>query len=189
MEDSNMEKDKNAIPQEQVDNQNEITDESKNKTITLAKIARWVGCCLVIFPFLITGFGFNWFWYLVIIGVALFTFMMFGIEGKDISEYSMVKKTLIGFLVVGCIMYLWGPLNPEKESFDSKCEEVCESIEECENFDEYNFVILKEFGPFMDELEEAENNAKISPSHHKELLKKINHSMDKWIKAHDNESY
>lgn len=174
MEESTMEKDKNVTPQEQeqVDSTNEKTDERNNKTITLAKIARWVGCCLVIFPFLITGFGLNWFWYLIIIGVALFTFMMFGIEGKDMSEYSLAKKTLIGFLAVGCIMYLWGPLNPEAESLDSKCEEICESIEECENFDEYNVVILKEFGPFMDELEEAENHAKISPSHHKELLKK-----------------
>lgn len=189
MEESTMEKDKNVIPQEQVDNQNEITDESKNKTITLAKIARWVGCCLVIFPFIITGFGFNWFWYLIIIGVALFTFMMFGIEGKDMSEYSLAKKTLIGFLAVGCIMYLWGPLNPEAESFDSKCEEVCEAIEDCDNEHELKVVILKEYGPFTDELEEALNNAKISPSHYGDLLTKLSDALDKWHKAHDNESY
>lgn len=121
MEDSTMEKDKNVTPQEQeqVNNTIEVTEESKNKTLKLAKIAGYIGLFLVLAPFFITGFGFNWFWYLVIIVVAFFTFAMFGMKGKDISEHSIVKKTLISFLVVGCIMFIWGPLNSDYGSDDS----------------------------------------------------------------------
>lgn len=108
-----LEKDKNFTQEEQANNTIEVTEESKNKTVSLAKIAGIIGCILILAPFFITGFGFNWFWYLVIVGVVVFTLAMFGVEGKEISDYSMVKTTFIGFLVVGCIMYLWGPLNPD----------------------------------------------------------------------------
>ncbi len=122
MEDSTLEKDKNVTPQEQQEQMNntiKVTEESKNKTLKLAKIAGYIGLFLVLAPFFITGFGFNWFWYLVIIGVAFFTLAMFGMKGKDISEHSIVKKTLISFLVVGCLMFIWGPLNSEYGSDSS----------------------------------------------------------------------
>ena len=91
--------------------QEELT-ENGGKTVHLAKIVSIIGGILILGPFFITGFGFNWFWYLVIFGVAFFTLGLFGIEGKEKDDYSYVKKVLLGFLVVGCIMYLWGPLNP-----------------------------------------------------------------------------
>ena len=113
MEESTMEKDKNVTPQEQeqVNNTIEVTEESKKKTLKLAKIAGYIGLFLVLAPFFITGFGFNWFWYLVIIVVAICALAMFGTEGNEVSDYSSAKNTLIGFLVVGCIMFIWGPLN------------------------------------------------------------------------------
>jgi len=85
------------------------------KAIRLAKIAFWLGVILVILPFFITGFGFGWFWYLIIIGVAFFSFLLLGVTGKDKGDYSYVKTVFIGFCVLGCFMFLWGPLNPNYE--------------------------------------------------------------------------
>ena len=89
----------------------EVKEEEGGKAIRLAKIVLIIGLILVLAPFFITGFGFNWFWYLVIIGVAFFTFCMTGVDGVK-GDYSYVKSVLIGFLFVGLIMFLWGPLNP-----------------------------------------------------------------------------
>jgi len=138
MENLNLEKDTNIVPEEQEQTVNtiEVSEESKKKTIELAKIARWIGCFLVIAPFIWSGFGFNWFWYLVIIIVALFTLMMYGVEGKDIADYSLVKNTLIGFLVVGCIMYLWGPLNSDYGNEKDENEAVTEYSSD--SYDDYN---------------------------------------------------
>jgi hypothetical protein len=121
MEESTMEKDKNVTPQkqEQVNNTIEVTEESKKKTLKLAKIAGYIGLFLVLAPFFITGFGFNWFFYLIIIVVAICALAMFGTDGNKMSDYSDVKNTLVGFLVVGCIMFIWGPLNSNYGSDDS----------------------------------------------------------------------
>ena len=128
MEDSNLEKDINVTPeeQEQVNNTIEVTEESKKKTLKLAKIAGYIGLFLVLAPFFITGFGFNWFWYLVIIVVAICALAMFGTDGTKMSDYSEVKNTLIGFIVVGFIMYLWGPLNSDYGDSSSGSENYAE---------------------------------------------------------------
>lgn len=91
------------------------TDEVK-KSIRLAKIAFWLGVILILAPFFITGFGFGWFWYIVILGVTFFTFILLGFDGKSKGDYSYAKTLLIAFCIVGCVMYLWGPLNPKYTS-------------------------------------------------------------------------
>ena len=88
-----------------------VVDEEE-KAVRLTKIAFWIGVILVLAPFFITGFGFGWFWYLLIIGVAIFCLALMGTDGRDKGDYSFAKTVLIGFCVVGCLMYLWGPLNP-----------------------------------------------------------------------------
>lgn len=105
-----------AKQKEKIDEEKkEIYADEGKKAIRLAKIALWLGVILVLAPFFINGFGFGWFWYLVIIGVAFFTFTLFGVDGKSKGEYSDTRAILIGFCVVGCLMYLWGPLNPNYE--------------------------------------------------------------------------
>jgi hypothetical protein len=90
----------------------ENNEDVARKAARLIKIAFWVGVILVLAPFFVTGFGFGWFWYLIIIGVAFFCLSLLGTNGKDNGAYSDAKNILIGFCVVGCLMYLWGPLNP-----------------------------------------------------------------------------
>lgn len=85
------------------------------KTTLLIRIALCVGAILILAPFIITGFGFGWFWYLIIIGVAFCCMSLLGTDRKDRGAYSDVKVILIGFCVVGCIMFVWGPLNPDYE--------------------------------------------------------------------------
>lgn len=84
----------------------------EEKTIRLTKIAFWLGVILILAPFFITGFGFGWFWYLLIIGVAILCLALMGTDGRNKGDYSFAKSILIGFCIVGCLMYIWGPLNP-----------------------------------------------------------------------------
>lgn len=93
----------------------EENEDIAQKASLLTKIALGVGVILVLAPFFITGFRFGWFWYLIIIGVAFFCLSLLGTDGKEKEDYSDAKVTLIGFCVVGCLMYLWGPLNPDYE--------------------------------------------------------------------------
>ena len=87
MENLNMEKDTNIVPEEQGQAVNtiEITEESKKKTLSFAKKTRIIGCIL------------------------------------------------IGFLVIGCITYLWRPLNLEDESFDSSLGNIIYSSSNDDN--------------------------------------------------------
>ena len=96
------------------------TKKEKNEDVVrkaklLRNIAFCVGVILVLAPFFITGFGFGWFWYLIIIGVAFFCLSLLGTDGKEKGDYSDAKIILIGFCIVGCIMFVWGPLNSDYE--------------------------------------------------------------------------
>ena len=93
----------------------EKNEDVVRKAILLKKIALWGGVILVLAPFFITGFGFGWFWYLLIIGVAILCLALMGTDGKDKDDFSFAKSILIGFCIIGCLMYLWGPLNPKYE--------------------------------------------------------------------------
>ena len=113
----------NAINQKEAEKKERTSKEKKNKVaneggkaIRLSKIALWLGVALIMFPFFITGFGFGWFWYITIIGIAICTIMLLGIDGKSEGEYSLVKSILLGYCAVGLIMYLWGPLNPNYDN-------------------------------------------------------------------------
>ena len=93
----------------------EKNEDLVKKAILLKKIALCGSVILVLAPFFITGFGFGWFWYLLIIGVIILCLALMGTDGSDKGDYSLVKSILISFCVVGCLMYLWGPLNPNYE--------------------------------------------------------------------------
>lgn len=90
--------------------------EEPSKTTLKAKVAFYLGLGLVFCPFFINGFSFGIFWYLLIIGVAFFTFIVYGIDGKGEGEAKLVKNILIGFCIVLVMMLNWGPLDPNYSS-------------------------------------------------------------------------
>ena len=97
----------------------ERKENERKKAVQLAKTTLWVGVILILAPFFLHGFGFGWFWYLVIVGIAFFCFMLLGTDGKEEGDFSFVRSILVGFFVVGFIMYLWGPLSPSYKSSSS----------------------------------------------------------------------
>lgn len=93
--------------------------EEPSKTALKAKVAFYLGLVLVFGPFIINGFSFGIFWYLLIIGVAFFTFVVYGIDGKREGEAKFVKNLLVGFCIVLVMMLEWGPLDPNYSSSSS----------------------------------------------------------------------
>lgn len=102
---------RNEVEAERKNRNKRLTDIGE-RAVRLSKVVLIIGGILIFAPFFITGFGFNFFWYLIITGLAFFSFLMLGVDGCSKNEYSYVKSILIGFLIIGCVMYLWGPLNP-----------------------------------------------------------------------------
>lgn len=93
--------------------------EGPSQTVVKAKIALYLGLGLIFGPFIINGFSFGFFWYLLIIGVAFFTFLVYGIDGKREGEAKFVKNILVGFCIVLVVMLEWGPLDPNYSSSSS----------------------------------------------------------------------
>ena len=93
----------------------EKNEDVVRKAILLKNAAFGGGVILILAPFFITGFGFGWFWYLLIIGIAILCVAVLGTDGRNKDDNLFVKSAFIGLCVVGCLMYLWGPLNPNYE--------------------------------------------------------------------------
>ena len=86
------------------------SDAKKGKMIRTIDIC--LGWTLIILPFVFHGFSFGFFWYLLIAGVAFLTLICHVSEMKTTTD----KDGTIGFfvimIIVGIIMFIWGPLNP-----------------------------------------------------------------------------
>lgn len=91
--------------------------ESVKKVKRLANIAIWASIIAIVMCFVTSGFGFSFWWYLVIVGLILIVLVLMGtisIPMKQ-SDIGFAKNTSIVCFV--CIGLLWtcGPLNSDYE--------------------------------------------------------------------------
>ena len=98
----------NTIPNEEV-----ASAEETKSCLILAKITSILGCIVAIGPFFITGFSFGILWYVIIVLAGFISIATLGTEGKSKDDFSFVKTAIVIVCVIGIIMYLWGPLNPD----------------------------------------------------------------------------
>lgn len=110
---------KEAELKEWINARKEKNENERKKAVLLAKTTFVFGVILILVPFFLHGFRFGWFWYLLIVGIAFFSLMLYSIDGKGKDQLSLVKSILAVFCVVGFIMYLWGPLSPSYKSSSS----------------------------------------------------------------------
>lgn len=94
--------------------------ESVKKIKPIANIAIWASIIAIVMCFVISGFGFSIWWYIVIVGLILLVLSLMGtisITMKQ-SDLGFVKKMSIACFI--CIGFLWtcGPLNSNYERSD-----------------------------------------------------------------------
>ena len=58
------------------------------------------------------GFSFGFFWYLLIAGVAFLTLICHMNEMKTTTDKDGTIGFLVIMIIIGIIMFIWGPLNP-----------------------------------------------------------------------------
>ena len=86
------------------------------KEAVICKYKNYLGVFLCLYisitPFYLFGFSFGFFWYLLIAFVIFLLLSLWGTAWKTREDMSTVNEVLIMLIVIGFIMFLWGPLNP-----------------------------------------------------------------------------
>ena len=71
-----------------------------------------LGWLLIILPFVFHGFSFDFFWYLLIAVVAFLTLISHASDIKTTIDKGGAVGYLVIMIIIGIIMFIWGPLNP-----------------------------------------------------------------------------
>lgn len=89
-----------------------LTEDEIKKTKILRIVGICIGLCIIIIPFILNGFSIGIFWYLLI-GLAIFLLMaLFGCKSEMSDDKDVTNMSLIVYLIIAVIMFIWGPLNP-----------------------------------------------------------------------------
>ena len=89
-----------------------LTENEAKKGKRIKTIDIYLGWALIILPFMFHGFSFGFFWYLLIAGVAFLTLLCHVNEVKTTTDKDGTIGFLVIMIIIGIIMYIWGPLNP-----------------------------------------------------------------------------
>lgn len=89
-----------------------LTESETKKGKMTKTIDICLGWALIILPFVFHGFSFGFFWYLLIAGVAFLTLICHVGEMKTTTDKDGAIGFLVIMIIVGIIMFIWGPLNP-----------------------------------------------------------------------------
>ena len=89
-----------------------LTESEAKKGKRLNTINIYLGWFLIIAPFMFHGFSFGFFWYLLIAGVAFLTLICHMNEMKTTTDKDGTIGFLVIMIIIGIIMFIWGPLNP-----------------------------------------------------------------------------
>ena len=89
-----------------------LTEDEVKKTKILRIVGICMGLCIIIIPFILNGFSIGIFWYLLI-GLAVFLLMaLLGCKSEMSDDKDVTNMSLIVYLIIAVIMFIWGPLNP-----------------------------------------------------------------------------
>lgn len=89
-----------------------LTESEVKKGKMIRTIDIYLGWALIILPFMFHGFSFGFFWYLLIAGVAFLTLICHVSEMKTTTDKDGTTVFLFIMVIIGIIMFIWGPLNP-----------------------------------------------------------------------------
>ena len=89
-----------------------LTESEAKKGKRQNTINIYLGWAIMIMPFIFHGFSFGFFWYLLIAGVAFLTLICHMNEMKTTTDKDGTIGFLVIMIIVGIIMFIWGPLNP-----------------------------------------------------------------------------
>lgn len=89
-----------------------LTESEAKKSKMIRTIDICLGWAWIILPFMFHGFSFGFFWYLLIAGVAFLTLICHVSEMKTTTDKDGTIGFLVIMIIVGIIMFIWGPLNP-----------------------------------------------------------------------------
>ena len=89
-----------------------LTESEAKKGKRLNTINIYLGWFLIIAPFMFHGFSFGFFWYLLIACVAFLTLICHMNEMKTTTDKDGTIGFLVIMIIIGIIMFIWGPLNP-----------------------------------------------------------------------------
>lgn len=84
--------------------------QKKGKRVRIVDIC--LGWLLIILPFVFHGFSFDFFWYLLIAVVAFLTLISHASDIKTTIDKGGAVGYLVIMIIIGIIMFIWGPLNP-----------------------------------------------------------------------------
>lgn len=89
-----------------------LTEDEAKKVKVLRIVGICMGWCIVILPFIITGYSFGFFFYLLI-GVAVFLLAsLYGSNSNMSDDKDVVNSVLVIYIIIAVVLYIWGPLNP-----------------------------------------------------------------------------
>lgn len=89
-----------------------LTEDEAKKVKVLRIVGICMGWCIIILPFIITGFSFGFFSYLLI-GVVLFLLpSLYGSNSNMSNDKDVVNGVLVIYIIIAVVLYIWGPLNP-----------------------------------------------------------------------------
>lgn len=89
-----------------------LTEKESRVVNNKKQIGIYLGWFLTLSPFFITGFSFNFFWYLLI-GVVLFLQLaLWGCKSKTTDDKYSTNTVLVIYIIIAIIMLIWGPINP-----------------------------------------------------------------------------